>query len=56
MQLQQSFSEKNVSMIKVLKKKVTNTRHIQIDIFSFHCILHQESLCKAALVKAYDRS
>ncbi|XP_025086818.1 general transcription factor II-I repeat domain-containing protein 2B-like [Pomacea canaliculata] len=43
-----SFTGKNIGMVKLLKDKLT-TENPGSDILSFHCILHQESLCKSAL-------
>jgi hypothetical protein len=43
-----AFSGKNVGMVKLLKNKL-QAQDTDSDILSFHCILHQESLCKAAL-------
>ncbi|XP_025116165.1 general transcription factor II-I repeat domain-containing protein 2-like [Pomacea canaliculata] len=43
-----SFTGKNIGMVKLSKDKLT-TENPGSDILSFHCILHQESLCKSAL-------
>uniref|UniRef100_A0A8C4X772 SPIN-DOC-like zinc-finger domain-containing protein n=1 Tax=Erpetoichthys calabaricus TaxID=27687 RepID=A0A8C4X772_ERPCA len=43
-----AFSGKNVGIVKLLKNKL-QAQDTDSDILSFHCILHQESLCKAAL-------
>ncbi|PVD28737.1 hypothetical protein C0Q70_11331 [Pomacea canaliculata] len=43
-----SFTAKNKGMVKLSKDKLT-TENPGSDVLSFHCILHQESLCKSAL-------
>jgi len=43
-----AFTGKNVSMIKLLTNKLKAERP-DSNLLSFHCILHQESLCKGAL-------
>eukprot|EP00106_Octopus_bimaculoides_P003328 XP_014770770.1 PREDICTED: general transcription factor II-I repeat domain-containing protein 2-like [Octopus bimaculoides] len=42
------FTGRNVGMIKLLENKL-KAEHQDSDILSFHCILHQERVCKAAL-------
>lgn len=43
----QSFHWKNIGRVKLFKYKL-QAQDTDSDILSFHCILHQESLCKAA--------
>lgn len=43
-----AFTGKNVGMIKLIENKL-KAEHPDSDVLSFHCILHQESLCKTAL-------
>ena len=43
-----AFTGKNVGMVKLLKKKL-KAEDANSDVMSFQCILHHESLCKAAL-------
>ena len=43
-----AFTGKNVGMVKLLKNKL-KAEDANSDVMSFHCILHQENLCKAAL-------
>ena len=42
-----AFTGKNMGVVKLLKKKL-KAEDANSDVMSFHCILHQESLCKAA--------
>ncbi|XP_049792521.1 general transcription factor II-I repeat domain-containing protein 2-like [Schistocerca nitens] len=43
-----AFCGKNIGMVKLLKNKL-QAEDTDTDILDFHCILHQESLCKTAL-------
>ena len=43
-----AFTEKYVGMVKLLKK-ILKAEDANSNVILFHCILHQESLCKAAL-------